>query len=78
MILLLGAACVLTGSMTLFIVEKGYFSAMWHHDRDMHEVDRKFLDDLGQKQNQGADVGPHFLAAAAENVAQSGINGSGD
>ena len=78
MILLLGAACVLTASMTLFIVEKGYFSAMWHNDRDMHGEDHKFLDNLAQKQNQVAGPDTDLLAAGAENVPKVGMNGSGD
>jgi len=78
MILLLGGACVLAGSMTLFIVEKGYFSAMWHNDRDMHAEDHKFLDNLAQKQNQVDGQDTDLLAAAAENVPKVGINGSGD
>jgi hypothetical protein len=78
MILLLGAACVLTGSMTLFIVEKGYFSAIWHNDRDMHAEDHKFLDNLAQKQNQVDGQDADLLAAAAENVPKVGMNGSGD
>jgi hypothetical protein len=76
MILLLGAACVLTASMTLFIVEKGYLSA--HHDRDMHAEDHKFLDNLVQKQNQVDDPDTDLLAAAAQNVPKAGMNGSGD
>jgi hypothetical protein len=78
MILLLGAACVLMGSMTLFIVERGYFSAIWHYDRDMHAEDRKFLDDLVQKQNQVDSPDTDLLAAAAENVPKARMNGSGD
>jgi hypothetical protein len=78
MILLLGAACVLKASMTLFIVEKGYFSAMCHYDRDMHAEDHKFLDNLAQKQNQVDSPDTDLLAAAAENVPKAGMNGSGD
>jgi len=74
-ILLFAAACVLAGCLTVFVVESGYFSTVLNHDRDIHQQDRMFLDELMQKQNQQAvlDTDP---MVAMQNIGKSGVIGS--
>ena len=55
--LLFAATCVLAGCLTVFVVERGYFSTVWNHYGDIRGIrgqDRMFLDDLMKKQNQQA------------------------
>jgi hypothetical protein len=81
--LLLAAACALVGSVTVFVVERGNFSPVLHHHagplaRDIRDEDRKFLDDLVQKQDQHAVLGGNPLSAPVKNIANTGMIGSGN
>jgi len=76
-ILLFAAACVLAGSLAVFVVEKGYLSAVWLHDRDIRGKDRIFLDDLAKKQNQ-EDVPDTNVIVASQNIAKGAMIGSGN
>jgi hypothetical protein len=73
-IVLFAAACLLPGFFTVFVVERGYFSEAWFHDRDIRGEDRVFLDDLVQKQNQ-EDV-RETDPIAIQNVGEVAMNGS--
>lgn len=76
-IVLFAAACLLAGALTIFVVEKGYFSAARFHDRDIRGEDRVFLDDLVQKQNQ-EDVLDVNRIAAIQNIGKAAMIGFGN
>jgi hypothetical protein len=75
-IVLFAAACLLPGFFTVFVVERGYFSEAWFHDRDIRGEDRVFLDDLVQKQNQEGvrETDPIVI----QNVGEAAMIGSGN
>jgi hypothetical protein len=75
-IVLFAAACLLAGSLTVFVAERGYFFS-WFRDRDMRGEDRVFLDDLLQKQNQEnvLDTNP---IGAIQSIGQAAMIGSGN
>ncbi|MBV8351770.1 MAG: hypothetical protein JOZ21_05795 [Verrucomicrobia bacterium] len=64
------------GFFTVFVVERGYFSEAWFHDRDIRGEDRVFLDDLVQKQNQEGvrETDPIVI----QNVGEAAMIGSGN
>src|SRR5260370_36503115 len=64
-----------------FCRPKGNFSAVLHHPagplaRDMRAEDRKFLDDLVQKQNQDDVLDGNRLSASVQNIGNPGMIGS--
>lgn len=68
------------GFFTVFVVERGYFSEAWFHDRDIRGEDRVFLDDLVQKQNQNQNQAGvrETDPIAIHNVGEAAMIGSGN
>ena len=78
-IALFAAACLLAGSLTVFVVvASGYFCAAWFHDRDIRGGDRKFLDNLVQKPRQEDVLDSNPLAAIQNIDKASGIGSWND
>lgn len=77
-IVLFAAACLLPGFFTVFVVERGYFSEAWFHDRDIRGEDRVFLDDLVRKQNQNQEDVREIDPIAIQNVGEAAMIGSGN
>jgi hypothetical protein len=78
-IVLFAVACLLAGSLAVFVVERGHFSAVWFHDRDIRGADHVFLDDLLQEQNQKQkDVLDTNPIGSIQNIDKGGMIGSGN
>jgi hypothetical protein len=81
--LLLAAACVFVSCATVFLLQRENVSSLLHHHpglpaQDIRAGDRKFLDDLVQKQNQGGVLDGNSLSGDVQNIGKAGTTGSGD
>jgi len=76
-IVLFAVACLSAVSLAAFVVERGFFSVVWFHDRGIRGEDRVFLDDLLQKQKQ-EDVLDTNPIGAIQNIGKGAMIGSGN
>ena len=76
-ILLFATACVLAGCLSVFVVERGYFTTVWNHDGDIRGQDHMFLDEFMKKQNQQAVLDNNPMVAM-QNNGKTGTIGSGN